>query len=266
MFLSWLRHRRHRKILAEPFPAEWDEILAANAQFMPFLSAAEQERLRHDLRLFFHDRHWEGCGGLTLDDEIKVTISAHACLLTLAFPENSDPFHRVSSILVYPNAYKAPSNRRLSPIGVVEDGPSGRLGEAWYRGPVVLSWADARAGGQHARDGHNVVLHEFAHELDMLDGAADGIPPLDSRQRRTRWLSVFNEEFKRHVRKVEFRQPILIDPYGATNEAEFFAVVSESFFEQPRELRHYHPDLYAIFADFYRQDPAEWNFHQRNST
>ncbi len=141
--------------------------------------------------------------------------------------------------------------------GLIHVGGSGRLGEAWYRGPVILSWADARAGGQDPRDGQNVVLHEFAHQLDMLDGSADGIPPLPAGEPTRHWRTVMKAEYERLVRESERGRATLLDEYGATSEAEFFAVATECFFEKPLPLSREHPELYGVLSDFYRQDPAK---------
>jgi Mlc titration factor MtfA (ptsG expression regulator) len=252
MIFTWLRNRRRRRLLAEPFPAEWRKYLEANVSAYPTLSETEQAKLRDRVRIFIAEKNWEGCGGLAITDEIKVTIAGQACLLILGYDDFC--FERVKSILVYPHGYLAPQEAP-NEIGIVDSAGSARLGEAHYRGPVVLSWSDALAGGRTHRDGKNLVYHEFAHELDMLDGAADGTPPLPDGQ-RARWRDVMTAEYQRLIRDSEHGRATLLDEYGTTNEAEFFAVATECFFEKGLPLQRRHPQLYELLRDFYRQDPA----------
>ncbi|HZT81944.1 MAG TPA: M90 family metallopeptidase [Gemmataceae bacterium] len=251
MLLTWLRNRRRRRIRAEPFPPEWLPYLENNVAHYRYLTAEEQARLRDDLRIFLAEKNWEGCGGLQMTDEIKVTVSAFACLLVLGMAHNY--YDRVRSILVYPHGYRADE---VGPDGVVHEGGSGRLGEAHYRGPVILSWDSIRHEGRHPREGHNVVFHEFAHQLDMLDGAVNGTPPLGSRAEYQRWKEVMTREYTRLLDASGHHRATLLDQYGATNEAEFFAVATECFFDRPAEMAHRHPELYALLRDYYRQDPA----------
>lgn len=250
MLLSWLRRVRHRKLLAAPFPPAWETVLAANVPLYTALTPAERHKLRDDLRVIVHEKHWEGCGGFVVTDEVKVTIAAHAALLLLGLAH--DHFARVSTILVYPTGYRSPDGW-TGPDGVVRR-DTGALGEAWYDGPVVLAWDAVLSGGQNPRDAQNVVIHEFAHQLDYLDGIADGTPPLRGKERNGRWHRVMTAEFERL--KADTGEPKLLDRYGATNPAEFFAVASETFFEKATDLRVRHPDLYAVLADYYNQDPA----------
>jgi Mlc titration factor MtfA (ptsG expression regulator) len=250
MIFAWLRGRRRRKLLSTPFPAAWLEYLRRNVSHYEFLNEAERARLRDDLRILVAEKRWEGCGGLRMTDEIKVTIAAQAALLVLGIGHNY--FERVRSILVYPRGYRAPG-----PDG--EDVPGethGRLGEAWYRGPVVLSWADALAGGRNQGGGQNLVFHEFAHQLDMLDGLIDGTPLLETPAEYRRWREVMTAEYERLTREAGEGRRTLLDPYGATNEGEFFAVATECFFEQPVALSRQHPKLYELLRDYYHQDPA----------
>jgi Mlc titration factor MtfA (ptsG expression regulator) len=249
MLFAWLKQRRRRQLLATPFPPEWLIFLRKNVPLYGQLSEAEQAKLRDDLRIFVVERHWEGCGGLTVTDEMKVTIAAQACLLVLNIEH--DYFSRVPSILVYPSGYRAPAERR-GPDGTVNP-DAGRLGEAWYRGPVILAWDTVLNGPE----GQNVVLHEFAHQLDFLDGYADGTPLLSSREAYRRWHEVMTAEYQRLIRESESGHARVLDAYGATNPAEFFAVATEAFFEKPLPLRQRHPALYEVLRDYYRQDPAE---------
>jgi hypothetical protein len=252
MIFSWLRRRRRRRLLAEPFPPEWEGYLRKNVAHYQHLSEAEQARLRDDLRIFRAEKNWEGCGGLTMTDEIKVTISAQACLLVLGMEHNY--FDRVQSILVYPHGYRAEAREAAG--GAVVEGFSDRLGEAHYRGPVILSWAEVLEEGRHPRRGHNLVFHEFAHQLDMLDGVIDGTPPLGRRAEYKRWQEVMTAEYQQLVEASEHGRATLLDQYGTTNEGEFYAVATECFFDLPVEMARRHPKLYQLLRDYYRQDPA----------
>lgn len=252
--LRWLRARRRRKWLAAPFPAAWEAILARNVVHDRWLEADEKRRLRDLVRIFVAEKKWEGCGGLELDDEIRVTIAARACLLLLGRPAAEDAYRRVRTILVYPSTV-VPPPRRLRPFEVATgpiEAPKPILGEAWPRGPVILVWDAVRRTGRHAERGHDVVLHEFAHQLDLLDGGADGTPPLASADARRRWAEVCSRAFLALRERRARGEPGLLDPYGATNEAEFFAVATETYFTRPLELAYEHPELYALLGDFYR--------------
>jgi MtfA peptidase len=251
MLFSWWKRRRRRRLLASPFPREWLAHLERNVVHYRYLSAEEQSRLRDDLRVFVAEKNWEGCGGLRMTDEIRVTVAAHACLLTLGL--SPDLFERVQSVLVYPSGYRAPES--VDRLGLVDQDGEARLGEAHYRGPVVLSWDEVRHDGRHPERGQNLVFHEFAHQLDMLSGAVDGTPPLESEDLSRRWREVMGEEFRRLATASPW-EATLLDSYGATNPAEFFAVATECFFDRPADMERYHRRLYDLLREFYRQDPA----------
>lgn len=253
MFFSWLKRRRRRAILSHPVPPDWRAYLARHVPHYAGLSAAERSKLDDDVRLLIAEKRWEGCGGLTLTQEIQVGIAGQACLLTLGL--DFDLYDSVASILVYPAGYLAPEQEPVSD-SVALHGEAERLGEAHHRGPVIVSWHDAREGGRHAEDGLNVVIHEFAHQIDMRLGAADGVPPLGNRELARRWQRVMSREYDRLVRAADHGRVTLLDHYGAENESEFFAVITECFFQQPLRLRRQHPELYDLLAEFYRQDPA----------
>jgi Mlc titration factor MtfA (ptsG expression regulator) len=254
MLFAWLKRRRRGRLLATPFPADWLAHLRLNVAVYEILTDAEQARLRDDLRVFIAEKSWEGCGGLTLTDEVRVAIAAQACLLLLGVEH--DYFKHVRTILVYPTAYRSPDGE-VGPDGVVREG-IGRLGEAWLRGPVVLAWDEVQSGGQNHRDGRNVVLHEFAHQLDFLDGLGDGTPPLRDAEQYREWQRVMTAEFDRLRADVGRGRATLLDAYGATNPAEFFAVATECFFEKPRQLQERHPEVYGVLRGYYLQDPAGW--------
>lgn len=252
--LSWLKRRRRRKLLAEPFPEEWRRTLRLNLPLYPFLTPPERSRLRDAIVIFVHEKNWEGCGGLEITSEIKAAIAAQACLLVLGTEKVS--FDHVQTILVYPTEFFV-EDRRVGPDGTMCDDLQGHLGEAWHRGPVVLSWADVRQRDRFLRHGINVVFHEFAHQLDMLDGETNGTPPLDNRRLYRKWQEVMTEEFEKLEERSRLGQATLLDKYGAQNPAEFFAVCTECFFEKPLAFARRHGKLYDLLKGFYRQDPAE---------
>lgn len=247
---TWWRARRRRKLLAASLPDGWLERFAA-LPFYHTLTPSEQRSLRDKARVLIAEKEWEGCGGLAMTDEIKVTIAAQAALLVLH--REVDDYPGLQSILVYPHAFVNPLPRLEQ--GVVSSGTAAH-GEAWPQGPVVLDWDESRAGVADLGDGRNLVLHEFAHKLDMLDGFADGCPPLAARPAYREWHRVMIDEFERLRDAAERGQATLLNQYGATNPAEFFAVATECFFERGAELRARHPAMYALLADYYRQDPA----------
>ncbi len=237
--------RRRRRRFDTPFPVAWLPYVEA-LPFYGTLTPTEQERLRHILRVLAEEKRWEGCGGLAITDEVKVTIAAQAALLVLNFDD--DYYPGVQTILVYPSAFI---------VDYDADGhPDVHLGEAWDDGPVVLAWDSAAHGAADHRDGINVVLHEFAHKLDQVDDLSDGTPALRDREAYVRWKEVMTQEYERLIRNDEAGHATLLDPYGAGNPAEFFAVATECFFEEARQLRREHPALYELFRDYYRQDPA----------
>jgi Mlc titration factor MtfA (ptsG expression regulator) len=252
MIFSWLRKRRRNKILATPFPAEWLAFLNKNVLHYRYLTAEEQARLRDSVQVFVAEKNWEGCAGLTVSDEMKVTIAAQACLMALAL--DGDPFANVLSILIYPSGYAVPEERWYEGWSIA--GESSRLGEAWYRGPVILSWADVRRDARHPGRGRNLVWHEFAHQIDMLDRSTNGTPPLADPHQRRRWHDVMTAEYEQLITDAEAGHATLLDTYGADSEAEFFAVATECFFDCPVELRDEHPRLYELLRGYYRQDPA----------
>jgi len=247
---GWFRNRRRRKLLAQPFPAAWSEVLETNVWQYGSLSDGEQARLRDRLRIFVDEKNWEGCGGLDLTDEVRVTIAGHASLLILELdPESYD---HVISVLVYPDDYYAPQ-KTVTREGFEREDLSNRLGEAWSVGTVIVSWADVL----RPRRGSNVVIHEFAHQLDMLNRSVDGTPPLRDGAQIDAWRQVMAAEYKQLAERVERGKRSFLNSYGATDIAEFFAVVTESFFEEPDDLLRAEPALYALFRDYYGQDPAE---------
>ena len=246
------RKERWAKIQGQPFPPEWSWIMGKNLPIYARLSELDKAELRGLIQVFLAEKIFEGCGGLEVTDEIKVTIAAQACLLLLH--RDTDVYPKLITILVYPSAYVS-NMPQHSPQGVVTEGPQGRLGEAWTTGVVVLSWDDVKLGAADARDGHNVVFHEFAHQLDTEDGSADGAPVLPGRNMYSAWARVLGAEYDELRRVAETGKKSVLDTYGASEPAEFFAVATEAFFEKPVQLKKKHPELYEELKIYYGQDP-----------
>ncbi len=249
---DFFKGRRRAALRREPLTPAERAIVEKNVPYVAKLDEADREELEGLVRIFLAEKSFEGCGGLELTEEMEVTIAALACILLLH--RETDVYPGVDAILVYPSAYRAPA--RSSEGGVVIEGEQARLGESWTRGVVVLAWDHVKSGASQPADGQNVVLHEFAHQLDGEDGSMDGAPDLGARARYTSWAHVLGSEFSELSEKLHAGRRSDIDTYGATNPAEFFAVVTEMFFEKPRAMKRRHPELYDELAAFYRQDPA----------
>jgi Mlc titration factor MtfA (ptsG expression regulator) len=249
---AWHRNSLRQALLTQPFPAEWDRLLRRNLLHYPLLREDQRARLQDDLRVIVAEKNWEGCGGLSLTDEMRVTIAAQAALMLLGYDHNY--FDRVHSVLVYPSQFVLPRAEGADEAGE----PWGIAGQAVYRGPVILAWDCVleEARGEHA--GNNVVIHEFAHQLDFLDGYVNGTPDLGSSEGESLWYEVMTAEFNRLQRQVRKGWPGFLGEYAAHSEGEFFAVASERFFMRPAALRHYHGALYAVLASYYNLDPAAW--------
>jgi Mlc titration factor MtfA (ptsG expression regulator) len=254
MMFGFLKKRRRRRLWAEAIPATWRSILAHSFPLFRRLPPEDQAELLRHVQVFLGEKRFEGCGDLELTDEMRVTIAAQACLLLLH--RETDYYPQLSTILVYPSSYIMPDAMHLEgPIW--EEGGASLLGHTTRRlGVIVLAWDAARHGAANSVDGQNVVLHEFAHQLDFEDFATDGAPALSTRKEYATWARVMSREFHALRAAEEAGRPTVLDPYGATNPAEFFAVATEAFFERPRALRSRHPELYAEFERFFRQDPA----------
>jgi len=255
MLFSWLKNRRRRNILAEPFPDGWLEILHDQVGHYELLVETDQKKVRDAVQIMLAEKDWDGCRGLELTDEMRVTIAALAAILIVRFDDFY--FDNVVTILVYPNEFVVKEERALIGGATVEE-ESDRLGEAHYRGPVILSWAEIRENAIAPGYGQNLVFHEFAHQLDMLNGAFDGTPNLPTDELAQRWAQIMDKAF-RQLQDAERRwRETLLDPYGASDPAEFFAVATECFFDAPRAMQREYPALYQLFRDYYRQDPAGW--------
>lgn len=254
---EWWHERKRAEILQAPFPPSWMDTLGRNVAHYARLTDEEKQRLHELTQVFIAEKTWEGCGGLTLTDEMRVTIAGQACLLVLELPHRM--YREVEAILVYPSTVLRPAAgqgvfvRAADPI---VHGPVALLGEAHLGGPVVLAWDRVLRDGKRPQDGHNLVYHEFAHKLDMLDGSADGTPPLHDRAALARWAKTCESAFLALREATAQGRASELDSYGATNEAEFFAVATEHFFDRPGPLQQHLPELYEVLKGFYRQDPA----------
>ena len=258
-FLWRLVHRtlQRRKLSRTPFPLAWEEILKKEFPLYNKLPQHLQIDLQNRIEFFIAEKHFEGCGGFEITDEVRVLIAAQASLLLLNTPHRIFP--RLTTILVYPSTYVAQNIQSngitQSSEGVVVEGQSSGWGEQ-----VILGWSHVVQGAMNDSDGHNVVFHEFAHQLDSESGAANGVPHFNRGQGAMYqpWLTTVGEEFSEFLVKVEKHQKDVIDTYGATNSAEFFAVVTETFFEKPHQLYKEHPALFEQFKEFYNLDPRDW--------
>jgi len=249
------KHRRRERLRATPVPAAWRAIIARRVPFAARLAPAARSALDGLVQIFLAEKRFEGCGGLEITDEIRVTIAAQACILLLGRLD-ADVYPTFQTILVYPHAYVAAQPMR-GPDGTVSDVGQARLGEAWAHGPVVLSWDDVLGGAADVHDGHNVVLHELAHQLDNeATGPGDGAPALARRSLYVAWARVLSEEYAHLIDDVAHHRHTVLDAYGTTSPAEFFAVATECFFEKAQVLQHRHPELYEQLQIFYQQDPA----------
>jgi Mlc titration factor MtfA (ptsG expression regulator) len=247
------RQQKRHHLLSTPFPPAWDAILKKNLPPYTNLPPDLLQQLQDATRIFMSEKSFEGCGGLTLTDEIKVTIAAQACMLLLN--RRTKYYPNLYTILVYPSTYVA--NTRPTIRGQPLEA-SARLGESWHAGAVVLAWDSVKNGAANFKDGHNVTMHEFAHQLDQQDGASDGAPVLANRSAYSAWAQVFSKEYELLKMKTAKGRKSVMDAYGATNPAEFFAVATETFFEKPAQLRKKHPELYEELYGFYRVNPVEW--------
>ena len=226
-------------------------ILEGNVGHYKDLSTNEQEKLKAITRIIADEKHWEAHGGLELTDEIKVTIAGTASLLLLGVEDFY--FEHVNTIIVFPDPV-----RRQSQGGLIVGRESRHAGEAWQNGQVVLSWQDVLSDSRNPDDGRNLVIHEFAHCLDGLDGEMGGSLTFGDSATTRRWNQVSESEFEALTRAAERRQKTLLDYYGATNQAEFFAVASETFFEKPRQLKEEHAELFDLLVKYYRLNPGNW--------
>ena len=250
----WVEYRR-RRIRNQPFPAEWRKILQRYMPYFRSLPADLQLQLKKHMQVFIAEKQFIGCDGLQITDAMRVTIAAYACLLILN--RRADYYPTLRQILVYPSAFIV-DHKQFDSAGVLHERREVHAGESWSQGQVILSWQDTVEGAIHSDDGRNVVIHEFAHQLDQQNGEANGAPILARGEYYQAWSNTFAGEFSRLQEQARNGEVSLFDYYGATSPAEFFAVVSEVFFEQPQQMAAEYPALYEQLTRFYRLNPLSW--------
>jgi len=252
---TWRVELRRKKIAARPFPRAWREILKRRMPYFRRLPTDLQLQLKQHIQIFIVEKKFIGCDGLDIDDEIRVTIAAQASLLLLN--RHTDYYPNLEHILVYPSVFIV-DNQQIANGGVVSQSQDLLAGESWQWGKVVLSWQTTRDDAAKPFDGHNVVIHEFAHQLDQEDGKANGAPILDRHSDYSRWSSVLSEEFAQLQHDAQHNNATIFSYYGATNPAEFFAVITEVFFERPEDFNQAHKALYTELSQFFKLDPLHW--------
>lgn len=237
------------------FKEEWTALLVRNVPLYSRLTEELRARLHERIGLFIGSIRFEGCNGLALDEGMVLTVAAQACLLVLN--REGVPYPDLKVVYLYPTTFSSVQIRQDS-VGVVTEEVVRRLGESWETGTVVLAWDSVEQGARNVHDARNVTFHEFAHQLDHEDGQTDGAPSLPSRETYRSWALVFTANYAELLASLEAGKRTLLDPYGATMPAEFFAVATETFFEKPRQLHKRYPELYAELKGFYGLDPKEW--------
>ena len=249
-----LRRRRREELLQTPLDSDWITILQENVSLYSRLPQQLREELHGYIHIFLDEKEFIGREEIEITDEIRITVAGNACLLLLQGRKRHFP--GFTSILIYPDTYVA---HEVQHDGLVAtERPSSRAGESWMRGPVVLSWADVVRGSANGSDGHNVVIHEFAHKLDEQSGTMDGLPVLRDNSHYAEWATVLTEEFDALKDRARRGTNKVMDAYGTVSPPEFFAVATESFFEKPVLMKQRLPDLYAQLKTFYNVDPATW--------
>lgn len=237
------------------FQDEWICLLERNMPLYKRLPPVSRELMHKRIALFVDTVRFEGCNGLELTEEMILTVAAQACLLVLH--RDGIPYPKLKVVYLYPDSFSS-IQKSVDSLGVVTEGRVHRLGESWETGTVVLSWSSIAQGARDIRDGNNVTFHEFAHQLDHEDGPTDGAPGLPSRAAYRSWAHVFSENYADFLELTDRGRKTVIDAYGATNPAEFFAVATETFFEKPTQLARKRPELYREMMNYYGLDPREW--------
>ena len=248
------RKRRWRKLRQEPWPEVWRPLASRRAPLYGLLPDALRAQLEGLVQIFLAEKSFEGCGGLVIGDEIRLAIASQACLLQLR--PDADLYPRLDTVLVYPGAFV--TEHSYEDEGLVTEITEEYLGESWDSGALVLSWADIVRDAENLGEGYNVVLHEFAHQLDEENHDADGTPLLPDAALAADWARVCGAAYAELCAEIERDIEPYFDPYAAEHPAEFFAVLTEEFFAGPHDLRTNKPDLYDVFSRFYHLDPANW--------
>ncbi len=252
-YRHWSKKRRREQLLANPLDEAQRRIVAELVPITRRLPAGLRKKLEGKINLFLDQITFRGHGGIEVSEQMRLSIAAQACLLIVNSPVWYDTLRNV---LIYPSTIR--SNREMHDGQLVREHDLHMAGESWVRGPVVLSWDHALQGGLDDTDGYNVVIHEFAHQLDALTGHTNGIPILRKGQAYANWEKAMLDAYNSHLERVESNQRTLIDPYGATNHEEFFAEAIVTFFEKPQDLRDEEPALYSQLSKLLALDPAGW--------
>lgn len=259
--LDWFRNRRRKRMLLQPIPAEWDAWLRLNVWQYGHLDEHQQRKVREFVCILLHEKDWVGGNRLLVTDEMRVTIAGQAALMTLGF-ERPWYFDRLRTIIVYKGAYSATPQSTtdliMGGVNLPDEQFDTRLGESWQGGPIVLAWQTVIHEGRNPSSGRCVVIHEFAHHMDSLDGSTNGAPPMIDFKFERQWYRIIGKEYDRLVERARHGEHTLVDKYGATNHAEFFAVICECFFTQPHQLRNEHSDLHSVLVRLFGQDPTQW--------
>ncbi len=246
---------RQWRIARRPFPADWRQVVRERVPCVAGMPADLQLQLKKRMQVFLAEKPFIGCGGLAVTEEMRVTVAAQACLLLLN--QRGARFEDLRQVLLYPGPFVV-DRSRTDAMGLQHEQRQVLQGESWQQGQVILSWPDVLDGAADPADGRNVVIHEFAHQRDQENGRANGAPVLPNAMRRKRWARVMNREYATLRQRVNAGEDTLLDPYGATAPAEFFAVASEVFFEQPALMAQQHPALYRELSGYYRINPLSW--------
>jgi Mlc titration factor MtfA (ptsG expression regulator) len=255
----WWRAYRQRRLLTHPFPAHWRRVLQRRVPLLKRMPVDLQLQLKKCIQIFIAEKAFIGCAGLHVTEEMRVVIAAQACLLVLN--RSMQHYDHVRQILIYPGSFLV-QRTVTDDIGVQSDQRQALSGESWAHGQVILSWQDTLEGAAVADDGRNVVLHEFAHQLDQESGAAQGVPMPsagDTQYNPQRWKRVLSQVYAQLQDQAHRGEQGLFDHYGGQSPAEFFAVVTEVFFEQGALMAEHYPALYQELRGYYKVDPMSWN-------
>lgn len=247
------KRRRHYKQL--PFPILWNAVIENNLPIYYCLSKGDRQHLQGHIQVFLAEKQFIGCNGLLVTEEMKITIAAVACLLLLN--ERGEYFLRLRTIFIYPRTYFVNEIAKTGSY-IVEEKRVARLGESWTNDQLVLSWEQVQYDTRNWQDGRNIVLHEFAHQLDQEDGEAEGVPILPRKLDYPIWMQVMTAAYQQLCHDVQRGKKTVMDSYGTTNPAEFFAVATETFFEKPHQLQKQHSALYKLLQSYYQLDPVQW--------
>jgi len=248
--VRWFKKREPAPV---PFPDAWAAILEQNVPYYWLLPPEQKARLHDITQRLIADKHFEGCRGFRVTDEMKVTIAGHAACLLLG--KDDEDFPKLKTILLYPTMFVVEDEIHEAD-GTVTETEDEHAGQSWDLGVVVLAWDEVQLSANRGGDAYNVVLHEFAHQLDAAEAGSDGTPPLKDAALRERWADVMQRHYVKLDRDVRRGRRTVLDPYALEAPAEFFAVATETFFEDSVALRSHHPELYGLLRDYYRQDPA----------